>query len=154
MLIEGKGVEGDAHAGKDIRHRYLARRKPDLPNLRQVHLMAAELFCELRAAGYDVRAGELGENVTTAGLRLTELPHGTIIRLGPAASVELTGLRTPCVLIDRFRKGLRRQMMGSVNGPRFKCGVLAVVRTGGPVIAGDVARAELTPEPWISLPSL
>jgi MOSC domain-containing protein YiiM len=154
MLIEGQGVDGDAHAGKYVRHRYLARRKPNLPNLRQVHLMPAELFCELRAAGYDVRPGEFGENVTTVGLRLTELPLGTIIRLGPAASVELTGLRTPCLLIDRFRKGLRKQMVGTVGGPKFRSGVLAVVRTGGPVIAGDVARAELPPEPWITLPSL
>jgi MOSC domain-containing protein YiiM len=152
-LIEGQGVEGDAHAGKYVRHRYLAKRKPNLPNLRQVHLMPAELFCELRAVGYDVRAGELGENVTTAGLRLTELPLGTIIRLGLAA-VELTGLRTPCLLIDRFRKGLRKQMVGTVGGPKFRCGVLAVVRTGGPVIVGDVARAEFPPEPWITLPSL
>ena len=85
MLIEGQGVKGDAHAGKYVRHRYLARRKPNLPNLRQVHLMPAELFCELRAAGYDVQPGELGENVTTVGLPLTELPLGTIIRLGLAA---------------------------------------------------------------------
>jgi hypothetical protein len=70
MLIEGQGVKGDAHAGKYVRHRYLAKRKPSLANLRQVHLMPSELFCELRAAGYDVRPGELGENVTTVGLQL------------------------------------------------------------------------------------
>ena len=154
MLLEGQGVDEDAHAGKYVRHRYLARRKPNLPNLRQVHLMPAELFCELRAAGYDVQPGELGENVTTVGLPLTELPLGTIIRLGLAATVELTGLRTPCMLIDRFRKGLRKQMVGTVGGSRFRCGILAVVRTGGPVIAGDAASAELPPEPWVTLPPL
>ena len=154
MLIEGQGVKGDAHAGKYVRHRYIAKRKPSLPNLRQVHLMPFELFCELRAVGYDVRPGELGENVTTVGLQLTELPLGTIVCLGLAAAVELTGLRTPCVLIDRFRKGLRKQMVGVVGGPKFRCGVLAVVRTGGPVIAGDVASAELPSEPWVTLPPL
>ena len=51
---------------------------------------------ELQAAGYDIQPGELGEYVTTTGLKLTELPLRTIIRLGPVASVELTGLRTPC----------------------------------------------------------
>jgi hypothetical protein len=85
MLIEGQGVKGDAHAGKYVRHRYLAKRKPSLANLRQIHLMPSELFCELRAVGYDVGPGELGENVTTVGLPLTELPLGTIIRLGLAA---------------------------------------------------------------------
>jgi MOSC domain-containing protein YiiM len=154
MLIEGQGVKGDAHAGKYVRHRYLAKRKPTLPNLRQIHLMPSELFCELRAVGYDVQPGELGENVTTLGLPLAELPLGTIIRLGLAATVELTGLRTPCMLIDRFRKGLRKQMVGTVGGSRFRCGILAVVRTGGPVIAGDAASAELPPEPWVTLPPL
>jgi MOSC domain-containing protein YiiM len=154
MLVEGQGVKGDAYAGKYVRHRYLAKRKPSLANLRQVHLMPSELFCELRAAGYDVRPDELGENVTTVGLQLTELPLGTIIRLRLAATVELTGLRTPCMLIDRFRKGLRKQMVGTVGGPRFRCGVLAVVKTGGPVIAGDAASGELPPEPWVTLPPL
>jgi MOSC domain-containing protein YiiM len=116
--------------------------------------MSSELFCELRALGYDVRPGQLGENVTTVGLQLTELPLGTIIHLGPAAAVELTGLRTPCVLVDRFQKGLRKQMVGTCGGSRFRCGILAVVRTGGTVIAGDAASAELPPEPWVTLPPL
>jgi hypothetical protein len=155
VLVEGYGVQGDAHAGRYVRHRYLAKRTPLLPNLRQVHLMPAELFCELQAAGYDIQPGELGENVTTTGLKLTELPLRTLIRLGPVASVELTGLRTPCLLIDRFRKGLRKQMVGTaIGGPKFRCGVLGVVRTGGPVVAGDVAKAELPPRPWVTLPSL
>ena len=67
--------------------------------------MAAELFDELRTGGYEVGPGELGENITTTGLDLTRLPLGTMIRLGGTAAVKLTGLRTPCVLIDRFRKG-------------------------------------------------
>jgi hypothetical protein len=83
VLIDGYGVEGDAHAGRYVRHRYLARKEPQLPNLRQVHLMAAELFDELRTAGYEVGPGELGENITTTGLDLTRLPLGTMIRLPP-----------------------------------------------------------------------
>ena len=58
------------------------------------------------------------------------------------------------MLIDRFRKGLRKQMVGTVGGSRFRCGILAVVRTGGPVIAGDVASAELPSQPWATLPPL
>ncbi|WP_346737742.1 hypothetical protein [Bradyrhizobium japonicum] len=72
------------------------------------------------------------------------MPLGTLIELGPAAVVELTGLRTPCVLIDRFRAGLKRQVLSSAEtGPAFKSGVLGVVRAGGPVVAGDSARVRL-----------
>ncbi|MET4279584.1 MULTISPECIES: MOSC domain-containing protein [unclassified Bradyrhizobium] len=81
----------------------VARRQPRLANLRQVHLIPAELFASLSDAGFKVRPGELGENITTAGLDLDRMPLGTLIELGPTAIVELTGLRTLCVLIDRFQ---------------------------------------------------
>src|SRR3981189_668580 len=68
VLLKGHGVEGDAHAGPFVRHRYLARRRPRIPNLRQVHLIPGELLDELRRFGYDLRPGEIGENVTTTGL--------------------------------------------------------------------------------------
>ena len=155
LLIEGHGVEGDAHAGAFVEHRYLARRQPRLPNLRQVHLIPFELFDTLRTCGYVVRPGDLGENVTTADLELERMPLGTRIRLGPTAIVELTGLRTPCVLIDRFRAGLKRHVLSSEKtGPPFRCGVLGVVRAGGRVAAGDLARVLLPEEPWPVLPRL
>lgn len=156
VLVEGHGVEGDAHAGPYVRHRYLARRHPSLPNLRQVHLIPCELFESLKVAGYDVSPGALGENITTAGLDLEQLPLGTLVRLGPIAVVELTGLRTPCVLIDRFKPGLKGKVVQSDNsgGPPFKCGVLGKVRTGGPVAAGDLARVTLPDEPHRPLPPI
>jgi hypothetical protein len=95
ILVEGHGVESDAHAGTFVRHRYLARRRPRLPNLRQVHLIPSELFATLLKAGFEVGAGDLGENITTAGLDLERMPLGTLIELGPMAMIELTGLRTP-----------------------------------------------------------
>jgi hypothetical protein len=154
-LVEGHGVEGDAHAGAFVRHRYLARRQPRLPNLRQVHLIRSELFASLSARNFQVGPGELGENITTASLDLELLPLGTLIELGPVATVELTGLRTPYVLIDRFRPGLKRQVRSSSEkGPRFKCGVLGVVRAGGPVTAGDTARARLPSTSFRALPAL
>lgn len=122
VLLEGHGVEGDAHAGPFVRHRYLARRQPRLPNLRQVHLIPSELFTSLLEAGFEVEAGELGENITTAGLDLERMPLGTLIELGPTAMIELTGLRTPGILIDCFPAGLKRQVLSSVEtGPPFKC---------------------------------
>ncbi|MCD9113195.1 MULTISPECIES: MOSC domain-containing protein [Bradyrhizobium] len=114
-LVKGHGVDGDAHAGQYVRHRYLARRHPCLPNLRQVHLIPSELFATVRVAGYDIERGQLGENITTAGLDLEKIPLGTRIELGPTAVVELTGLRTPCVLIDRSRTGLKRQVLSSAK---------------------------------------
>ena len=155
VLVEGHGVEGDAHAGPFVRHRYLARRRPRLPNLRQVHLIPSERFAHLREAGFAVAAGDLGENITTAGLELELMPLGTLIEFGPTAIIELTGLRTSCVLIDRFRAGLKRHVLSSAEmGPPFRCGVLGVVRAGGPVSAGDDARARLPSSSFRALPAL
>jgi hypothetical protein len=154
-LVQGLGVEGDAHAGPHVRHRYLARRRPRLPNLRQVHLIPVEIFAELRTAGYDVGPGELGENITVAGLELERLPLGTVIRLGTTVAVELTGLRTPCVLIDRFQSGLKSHMIRKdICGAKFKCGVLGVVRIGGRVSPSNAAWAELPDGPQQPLPHL
>jgi MOSC domain-containing protein YiiM len=154
-MIEDHGVEGDAHAGPFVRHRYLARRRPSLPNLRQVHLIRSEFFGELRALGYDVDPGDLGENVTTSGLDLERLPLGTLLSLGAFAVIELTGLRTPCVLIDRYRAGLQSRMFGAAStGPRFRCGVLGVVKADGLVVAGDNVAATVPQKPWRLLPAL
>jgi len=154
-LIVDHGVEGDAHAGRKVKQRFLARTKPWLTNSRQVHLMPSELFDELQAENFFVGPGDLGENVTTTGVDLVTLPRGTLVRLGKTAAVELTGLRTPCVLIDRFKKGLKHKMIrGEKGSPIFKCGVLGVVRAGGRVAAGDLVRAELPCAPWQRLPNL
>jgi hypothetical protein len=111
-LTSGHGIEGDAHYGPFVRHRYLARRNPKAPNLRQVHLVPSELFDALRTSGFEVRPGDLGENITTVGLDLERLPLGTLLRLGASATLELTGLRTPRVLIDRFKSGLKNRLQG------------------------------------------
>jgi hypothetical protein len=155
MLVKGHGVEGDAHAGPFVRHRYLARRQPRRLNLRQVHLIPAELLCDLGQHGYEVKPGELGENITTRGLALEQLPLGTLLVVGDTAVIELTGLRTPCVLIDRFQTGLKRQMICSVpDDPPFRCGVLGVVTDGGRVAVGDPVRVALPRQPWQRLPPL
>jgi MOSC domain-containing protein YiiM len=101
-LLAGLGVEGDAHAGVTVQHRSRVARDPTRPNLRQVHL----IHDELRAGGFDVAPGAMGENVTTRGLDLLALPDGARLRLGAEAVVEVTGLRNPCVQLDGFRPGL------------------------------------------------
>lgn len=154
MLTAGHGIEGDAHYGPFVRHRYLARRNPKAPNLRQVHLIPTELFDAVRPAGFEVRAGDLGENVTTAGLDLERLPLGTVLRIGGSAVLELTGLRTPCILIDRFEAGLKSRLLGGSGKPRFKVGVMAIVPEGGMVASGDRIRAILPSRPHLDLPAL
>lgn len=138
-LLEGRGVEGDAHCGATVRHRYLARRDPTRPNLRQVHLIAAELFEELGARGFRIAAGQMGENVTTRGLDLLALPSDTELALGHSAVIRLTGLRNPCVLLDRLQPGLMSAVLDrDANGDLArKAGVMAVVVKGGVLQAGD-----------------
>jgi hypothetical protein len=147
-LIEGHGIEGDAHAGATVRKRSRFRGTWTEPNLRQVHLLQRELFDELAVEGHEVEPGELGENVTTVGLDLLALPRGTRIRLGDAAEVELTGLRNPCVQIDRFQPGLMRRLIRrDAGGPHRRAGVMAVVIEGGAVRAGDPIAVMLPAEP-------
>jgi MOSC domain-containing protein YiiM len=148
-LVEGLGVAGDAHAGVTVKHRSRVARDPSQPNLRQVHLLQAELFEEVAASGFHVAAAEMGENVTTRGIDLLALPAGTRLRLGPAAVVEVTGLRNPCAQIERWQPGLLAAVLGRdpAGGLVRKAGVMAVVLTGGEVRPGDAITAELPPRP-------
>jgi MOSC domain-containing protein YiiM len=153
-LLPGLGVEGDAHFGTTVQHRSRVARDPDQPNLRQVHLVHSELHDELRRRGFTVAPGEIGENVTTRGLALLSLPVGTRLRLGSdGAVVELTGLRNPCVQLDRFQPGLMRAVLDRDADGRLirKSGVMAVVLSGGFVRPGDPVAVELPAEPHTPL---
>jgi MOSC domain-containing protein YiiM len=146
-LLAGLGVEGDTHAGVTVQHRSRVRRDPSQPNLRQVHLVHAELLDTLQARGY--RVGLIGENVTTRGLALLDLPIGAVLRLGADAVIELTGLRNPCVQLDKFQTGLMKAMLDrDPDGGLVRlAGVMAIVRSGGVVRPGDPIAVELPPEP-------
>ncbi len=128
-------------------------RDPTQPNRRQVHLIHAELHDELRAVGFVVSAGQMGENVTTRGVDLLDLPSGTRVHLGNTAVVEVTGLRNPCVQLDRFQSGLMAAVLGRDEDGRLirKAGVMAIVLVGGEVRPGDPIIVELPPEPHRSL---
>ena len=153
-LIEGYGVEGDAHAGRFLRHRYQAKQDGKTPNNRQVHLIQSELFDEMKQLGFDVKPGDLGENVTTCDIDLLALPLGTRLHLGESAVVELTGLRTPCGYIDRFQKGLKRAMIVRTHGGvTFRAGVLGVVTSSGDLSPPEPIRVEL-PSNRIQLPAI
>ena len=148
-LLAGLGVEGDAHAGETVKHRSRVRRDPPEPNLRQVHLIHAELLDELFARGFEVSPGLMGENVTTRGLDLLGLPTGARLRLGRDAVVEVTGLRNPCRQLDGLQNGLMAATLERDEGNRLvrKAGVMGVVLAGGDVRAGDPIAVELPPGP-------
>ena len=137
-LIAGIGVDGDAHRGVTVQHRSRVARDPSQPNLRQVHLIHAELHDELQAKGFLIGPGEMGENITTRGLDLLSLPAGAVLHIG-AAQIEVTGLRNPCVQLDRFRPGLMAATLDrAADGSLIrKAGVMGIVRAGGTVQPGD-----------------
>jgi MOSC domain-containing protein YiiM len=148
-LLAGLGVEGDAHAGVTVKHRSRVAADPTQPNLRQVHLIHSELHDELQAKSFQVRAGEMGENITTRDLDLLALPVGTRLRIGADAILEITGLRNPCVQLEGLQSGLMKAVLGrDANGNLIRmAGIMGVVIAGGVVRAGDQVHVELPPKP-------
>lgn len=148
-LLAGLGVEGDAHAGETVQHLSRVCADHTQPNLRQVHLIHAELFDELADHGFSIVPGALGENITTRGIDLSGLPRGTVLRIGDQAELEVAGLRNPCGQIEAFAPGLlarvaRKRTDGSIER---LAGIMSVVRQGGEVRPGDAIAVEIPPKP-------
>ena len=152
-LLAGLGVEGDAHHGVTVKHRSRVARDPSQPNLRQVHLIHAELHDELAAGGFTVPAGLMGENVTTRGVDLLGLPAGARLCLGDTAVVEVTGLRNPCAQLDRLQPGLMAATLARDENGKLvrKAGIMGIVLADGEVRPGDLIRVELPPKPHRAL---
>jgi MOSC domain-containing protein YiiM len=148
-LLAGRGVEGDSHAGETIQHRSRVARDPSQPNLRQVHLIHAELHDELRGAGFAIAAGQMGENITTRGIDLLALPTRTRLSLGTTAVIEVTGLRNPCYQLDGIAPGLMAAVLDRDAAGTLirKAGIMAIVLVAGEVGPGDPIGVELPPEP-------
>lgn len=148
-LIAGVGVAGDAHAGPLVQHRSRIAADPTQPNLRQVHLIDAELFEVLAAAGHQVSPGELGENVTTEGVEVYDLAVGSVMRLGETALIAVTGLRNPCAQIESFHPGLLRQVSYRDGAGTLvrRAGIMGVVVLGGVVRVGDGIDVQPPPGP-------
>lgn len=148
-LLEGLGVEGDAHMGKTVKHRSRVARDPNQPNLRQVHLIHSKLFDELVEQGFDIAPGRMGENITTSGVDLLGLPTGARLRIGSRAVVEITGLRNPCAQLESIQVGLMRAVLDRDDDGNLvrKAGVMGVVISGGTVKPGDLIEAILPNTP-------
>jgi MOSC domain-containing protein YiiM len=147
-LLAGLGVEGDAHLGVTVRHRSRVARDPTQPNLRQVHLLHRELLQELAVQGFAIGPGDIGENILTIGVDLLGLPTGAVLQIGAGAEVQVSGLRNPCLQLDRFQPGLMAATLARDAAGELvrKAGVMAVVLTGGVVRPGD-AITVVPPEP-------
>jgi MOSC domain-containing protein YiiM len=152
-LIEGIGVKGDAHSGSTVKHRSRVRKDPSQPNLRQVHLIHKELFDELLAKGYAVQPGELGENLTTEGLDILNLPKGTLLNFPSGAEIEITGLRNPCFQLDNWQPGLMSAVLDKDEEGNLirKSGVMAIVLKGGMVSPGDEIQVQFPKPPLLKL---
>ncbi len=149
-LLAGLGVEGDAHLGTTVKHRSRVARDPTQPNLRQVHLLHRELLEGLESQGFLIGPGDIGENILTRGIDLLDLPSNSVLRIGAVAEVRITGLRKPCVQLDRFRPGLMAATLGRDDAGNLirKAGVMAVVLAGGDVRPGDQFDIIFPPKPY------
>lgn len=148
-LIAGLGVEGDAHCGATVQHLSRVAVDPSQPNLRQVHLIHAELFEELAARGFAIGSGVIGENITTRCVDLLSLPVDTELAIGRSARIRITGLRNPCAQLDRLQPGLMQAVLDrDAEGNLVrKSGVMGIVIHGGAVKVGDEISVNLPPLP-------
>ena len=152
-LLAGIGVEGDAHAGKKVKHRSRVAQNPNQPNLRQVHLIHAELHDELKSKGFDVEAGQMGENITTIDIDLLALPRDTLLKIGNEAVIRVTGLRNPCSQLDSFKLGLMAAVLDRDEEGNIirKAGIMGIVVATGEIFVGDEIEAELPAPPYRKL---
>lgn len=125
------GLEGDGH-----RHPHI-HGGPDKALL----LVAAESLDELRAEGFAVAAGSLGENLTTRGLDYRQLAAGMRLRAGGAV-IELTKLRRPCAQLEPLNGGRSGAIQQRLREEPHLAGWYARVLLGGWIRPGD--RIELT----------
>lgn len=152
-LLKGLGVEGDAHMGKQVKHRSRVAKDPNQPNLRQVHLLHAELFDELKEKGFQLSNGQIGENITTKGIALLDLPQNTLLSIGPTAKILITGLRNPCKQIDSIQEGLMNAVIEKDDEGNLirKAGIMGIVLESGEVTLGDEISIELPVKPHMKL---
>lgn len=137
QLIENYGVEGDYHAGKLVRHRYLAKKDPTKPNLRQVLLADTSIYAEIAQQGIHLDPGMLGENITVAGITVMTLPSWTQLEIGEVL-LEVTEVRNPCLQLNEIHPQLLKAVATKENGQvRRNAGMMARVLKGGKIQPGD-----------------
>lgn len=148
-LLQGLGVEGDAHCGITVQHRSRIAANPSQPNLRQVHLIHNELLEDLNEQGFSIGPGDLGENILTNGIDLSSLPTDTLLKIGTSARIKVTGLRNPCAQIESFKQGLLEAVLvEDLNGNIYnRAGIMGIVVSSGLVSVKDPIEVTLPPLP-------
>lgn len=100
---------------------------------RAVCLFSEELYEALRADGFELAWGSVGENFTTRGVDLQSVGVGSRLRVGPCL-IEITNVRVPCRSLDKtWGKGLMKAIEG-------RSGWVAKVVEEGEVRAGDEVK--------------
>ncbi len=152
-LLKGLGIEGDAHMGKSVKHRSRVRKDPSQPNLRQVHLIHEELLDELKGKGFDIKAGEMGENISTRGVELLKLPQGSLLKIGNEAVIKVTGLRNPCSQLDGLQEGLMKALVYKDTQGKVirKAGIMGIVEESGWINQGDKIEVVLPSQEHLPL---
>ncbi len=153
IIHQGLGIQGDAHAGKTVKHRFDVAKTPHKLNLRQIHLIHYELYQELNQKGFMVSPGEMGENITTKNIDLLHLPKDTLLKIGDECVLQITGLRKPCGQLNTLQKGLKDAVLDKdKNGNTLlKAGVFATVLQGGIIMQSDEISVELPQKPFVAL---
>jgi MOSC domain-containing protein YiiM len=137
QLLENYGVAGDYHAGEFVRHRYLAKKDPTQPNLRQVLLIDTTILAEIASQDIHLDPGMMGENIIVDGIGLMALPIGTQIEVGEAL-LELTEVRNPCYQLDEMHPDLLNAVKAEVGGQVYRnAGMMARILRGGWVRPGN-----------------
>jgi MOSC domain-containing protein YiiM len=154
-LIENRGVEGDYHAGSLVRHRYLAKKDPNRPNLRQALLVDAAVFAELAQQDIHIGPGMMGENITIEGIDVMQLTEGTHLAIG-SAIVKVIERRNPCYQLNGIDPRLLKAVVKKQSGQMvFKAGMMTRILQSGWVRAGDLVEVLSPVDPFTSLdPSL
>ncbi len=125
FVKKGFGIEGDAHAGDWHR---------------QISLLAKESIEKMEARDLDLRPGDFAENLTTAGIDLTDIKIGTSLKIGKDVIIEITRIGKECH--DRCEIYHR---LGDCVMPRE--GIFAKVNRGGWIEKGDdIMVVGLTPK--------
>jgi molybdopterin adenylyltransferase len=114
-LLEGHGLEQDAHAG---------------PWHRQVSLLATESIEKIRKMGLNVNPGDFAENLTTEGVELPVLPIGTRLMVGGSVLMRVTQIGKEC----HTRCAIFQQVGDCVMPTE---GIFTEVLTSGEIKVGD-----------------
>ncbi len=118
ILVEGFGLEGDAHGGDWHR---------------QVSFLSSENIEAAKVRGLDVTYGDFAENISTVGIDWKTIPVGTKVKLGDSALVEITQIGKEC-----HNKCAIYYQAGDCIMP--KEGIFAKVLEGGKISCGDKVK--------------